>query len=65
MNAALDFFDPKIAGVVKSGVFLVCRTSAIENGVSVARFVEQQLRPGIKGDQKILIRVVTGLNKLR
>src|SRR5688572_28559645 len=66
MRPALDLLDAEITRVIKRGLaFGLHKRELIENRVTVARAVEQQLGARIEGDQEILVRVVTGLDELR
>jgi hypothetical protein len=51
---------------IQRGVaFGLDKSQLIEHRVSVPRAIKQQLRSGIKGNQKIFVAVMAGLNKVR
>src|SRR5882672_10759145 len=66
MSAALDLFNPKVARIIQGGIIPgLHKGKLIQNRVSVPRLIQQELRSGVEGNQKILIHVMAGLDKLR
>src|SRR6266498_1967883 len=66
MDAALDLLDTKITCIVEGRVVAgLHKSELVQHRIAIASFIKEQLCPGVEGNEKILIRVVTGLNKLR
>ena len=65
MRAALDPLHAEITGVVKRSIVLrLYKGQFVEHGVAVARPIHQQLRSRIESNQKVLVSIVTGLDKV-
>src|ERR1041385_8874457 len=65
MRTALHLFNSEVTGIIKRRiVFRFHESKFVQHGIAVAGFVQQELRAGIEGDQKVLVGIVTGLNEL-